>query len=384
MNRREWLKGCTAGLACAGVPRVLWGADDVNLSPRRAGVPLPVPASRAAGMYSVLAIGDTHYDRAPASVYHAAYPGTGVSASLAEIQRAEFKRNGEMWASRIPRLLAAARRARRDDTAFAIQVGDLIQGDCNDGGVHAQMASDAFGAIKAALGGDLPLRLVVGNHDIRNGAQDSAASFYRSWMTARMTEECGKTIASTNFFYRQGPDLWVHVDFTQPSLPTIYEAFRSAPGARYRFLVTHGPAMPSDGSSASWMLFGSSDHTRRRELRKFLLDNDFIVVAGHMHTTELMECQTDCGRFMQVIVNSVWKDESLAQFNPQCTRPDEYGRNQKTNDGRALLGEYKAALVRYVRSAAAGFMRLDVSSSGVVARMFGGDAAEPFAEWALR
>ena len=381
MTRRDWIKtGLCAG---ASFPLRLSASDSVNLQMRSASAPIPVPAVRRKGEYSVLVLGDTHFDKAPETVYHAAYPGSDVSASLEAIQRAEFTRNGEMWANRIPRLLAAAASARRGDTAYAIQVGDLIQGDCNNASVHAQMATDAFSEIKTALGG-LPLRLVVGNHDIRNGANNNVASAYRSWMNGQMTAETGQTVSATNFSYRQGHDLWIHVDFTSPSLSVIRNALTAHADARYKFLVTHGPVIPSDCGSYNWILYGHSEHTNRRTLRSLLLQHDVIVIAGHIHTTELAEVVTDEGRITQIIANSVWTREGLATISPSQTLPSNYGGLQTTVDGRNYLAEYRPALVRYIRSVAAGFFRLEVSERGVLARFFGGDSTTPLDTWRLR
>ena len=382
MTRRDWIKASL----CAGAafPLRLSADDSVNLRMRVPNLPLPVPATRQKGTYSVLILGDTHFDQSPETVYHAAYPGSDVSASLEATQRAEFVRNGEMWANRIPRLLAAAASARQSDTAFAIQVGDLIQGDCNNATVHAQMANDAFTAIKTSLGGNLPLRLVVGNHDIRNGANNGVASDYRTWMNGRMTTETGQSISSTNFSYTQGHDLWIHVDFTSPSLSMIRSALTAHADARYKFLVTHGPVIPSDCGNYNWILYGRSEHTNRRTLRTLLLQHDVIVIAGHIHTTELEEVVTDEGRITQIIANSVWTREALATISPTCTIPSNYGALQTTVEGRNYLAEYRPAIVRYIRSKAAGFFRLEVSDRGVLAHFFGGDSSIPMDTWRLR
>ena len=366
MTRRDWIRGCAAGALCAAA-----GCASGR--------------NRRAGDYSVMVLGDTHYDKAPETVYHKAYPGRDVSARLEAIQRAEFARNGEMWATRIPRLLAAAKAARRDDTAFAIQVGDLIQGDCNDGAVHARMATDAYSAIHAAVGDDLPLRLVVGNHDIRNGRHDDAAKFYRDWMNARMTAACGTPVTCTTFAYTQGPDLWIHVDFTDPKMAVIERALKDHADARHTFLVTHGPVIPSDGGSCQWMLYGGGRHAQeRRHLWALLERRNAIVIAGHTHTTELTECVRPGGRVVQIIVNSVWKTEDQATAAPIYTTPEGYGSAQKKPADKDFLGEYRPFLKRHYRSLAAGFCRVEVASDGVFARYFGGDARTPCLEWKLR
>ncbi|MBR0067826.1 MAG: hypothetical protein IJQ00_09535, partial [Kiritimatiellae bacterium] len=52
LGRRDWLKGCAAGALCLGA---------------RASF------AQNPGSYSVVLLGDTHYDTHPASVYHSHY-----------------------------------------------------------------------------------------------------------------------------------------------------------------------------------------------------------------------------------------------------------------------------------------------------------------------
>ena len=52
--------------------------------------------------YSIVILGDTHYDTEPDSVYHSHY--NEPVEWLNRVQRAEFARNGEMWRERCPTL----------------------------------------------------------------------------------------------------------------------------------------------------------------------------------------------------------------------------------------------------------------------------------------
>ena len=60
--------------------------------------------------YSLILLGDTHFDVDPATVYHANY--MEKTDWLNKVQRAEFARNGEMWKDRCPRLLRGYRPQR--------------------------------------------------------------------------------------------------------------------------------------------------------------------------------------------------------------------------------------------------------------------------------
>ena len=117
------------------------------------------------GEYSVAVLGDTHYDAEPESVYHSHYD---ESNKWAAIQHGEFRRNGEMWRERCPRLLAAsAELARAMKTDFVLQMGDIIQGDCDDPPTHARMLRDCMEMLRRPYPKGLPFLTVMGNHDFR-------------------------------------------------------------------------------------------------------------------------------------------------------------------------------------------------------------------------
>ena len=378
MTRREWLKSFAAAALALGTGP--WRALQAAVLRRRRG-PMPPPVERAPGDYSVIVLGDTHFDGLVHATYHSHNPNPP------EYQIEEWDRNAGMWADRCPRLLQAAAARMTSDTAFAIQLGDLVQGDCNDDSTHEQMATDAFAAIKNALGRSLPLCLVTGNHDIRKSNSDSsgAADTYYAWQCARMTEEMGKTVDNTTFYFTHGPDLYISVNFNSPSMPVIEEALAAHPDARYKFLMTHGPVLPSDITNFTWHLWGgSASAVSRLKLRKMLLENDVIVLAGHIHTTELTEVMTDEGRITQVIASSVWSPESRARSKPSRIGPEAYGLWQETEPGKDRFAEYRPAVTRYLRSSLAGYMRMEVGARGVTMRVYGGASSTPSHVWRLR
>ena len=385
MDRRTFIKGCAAGAlygwSGAGLSAL---AGEYDLVMRRAGRGFPSPTDRAPGTYSFLMLGDMHYDKLPYTTYH--------STILADHpERMDYFNGtgyGENWASggRMERLLAAARAARRDDTAFALQLGDLSQGYRST----LTMDDEAFATVKSALGGDLPLRMVAGNHECINATTycypPLKPADYRAWLAARMTEETGTSVSSSNFWYRQGPDLWIHCDFTASDatiLANVNGAFAANPDARYSFVVTHGPVIPTD---SKWyyqpLCMGSA--ANRRTLRATLLAHEAIVFAGHIHWTELEECVTDDGRITQIVASSVFGGENQATYAPKWSDPSKFGVNSTDAERLAVLNEYKPALVRYVYSNMAGFFRVEVSPQGVVARLFPGSATTPAASWIVR
>lgn len=378
MTRREWLKSFAAGALALGTGP--WRALQAAVL-RRRRAPMPPPVERAAGDYSVIVLGDTHFDGLVHATYHSHNPDPP------SYQIEEWDRNAGMWAARCPSLLQAAAARMTSDTAFAIQLGDLVQGDCNDDATHEQMATDAFATIKNALGRSLPLCLVTGNHDIRRSNDDSqgAADNYCAWQCARMTEELGKAVDQTTFYFTHGPDLYISVNFNSPVMSVIEEALAAHADARYKFLMTHGPVLPSDTSNFTWHLWGGTNSAPNRlMLRKMLLENDVIVLAGHLHTTELTEVMTDEGRITQVIASSVWSPENRARSKPALSGPADYGARQETAPGQDRFAEYRPAVTRYLRSSLAGYMRMEVGARGVTMRVYGGASASPAHVWRLR
>jgi len=210
--------------------------------------------------YSVAVLGDTHYDAEPESVYHSHYD---ESNKWAKIQHAEFRRNGEMWRERCRRLVeASATVASRLDTRFILQMGDLVQGDCDDVPTHVKMLEDAIGVMRepfARRNAARPFLTVIGNHDFRGkGARDAYLDFSRRFMGAEMLRLTGEECAAEYpvFSFRLGGDLWVFCDFERSDLQPVIDAVEGAT-ARHVFLVTHGPFTAADSNSFRWRLGGS-------------------------------------------------------------------------------------------------------------------------------
>ena len=248
LGRRDWLKGCAAGALCLGA---------------RASF------AQNPGAYSVVLLGDTHYDAHPASTYHSHYDNDRKAEWLWRVQRAEFMRNGDMWAERCPRLLKASAACLPSDARFVLQLGDLVQGDCDDQPTHKRMLDDAMQLMKRAYSGNLPFVVVEGNHDIRG---DGARTAYHEWSNATMGRELGQTVASTTFSFRQGPDAWVVVDFNCPDPDLINRLVDETQGARHLFLVSHGPLLFSDTNGFRWSLLGAAkyDEARRALIAKLM------------------------------------------------------------------------------------------------------------------
>lgn len=376
MDRRTFL-----GLSASG----LVGLGLTGPSTLLEGKTLP----RGGGRYSVVVIGDTHYDVEPESVYHSCY--NEPVEWLNRVQRGEFARNGEMWRDRCPRLIRRAACLADDSTRFALQVGDLVQGDCGNGDVHRKMLSDAMDTIKAELRG-LPLVTVVGNHDIRG---KDAKAVYHEYMPLRMSAELGIPVKETTFSFPVGDDAWIVADFNHPDDARMDALLAQTEGARHTFIVVHGPAFPFDEPSARWFYQGSVKQTEARlHFRREFARRNAIVLCGHTHRTELLDWYGDGGRITQMTFNSVWAQEGMGDYTVDSQGADQYGELRKKamsnpdgtslKDETALFDEYRPGIRRYIHSPSAGSYRLDVSRRGVIVDFYAGDSQARSARFVLR
>ena len=266
--------------------------------------------------YSVPVLGDIHFDSPDPKFYHANYTHS-TSQKRYKAHLAEHVRNSEMWKERLPRLVRASGACLRKDAAFALQLGDLVQGDCGNAAMHRQMLDDAFGLVKGAYGGKMPLVVASGNHDIRGDMKgDGARKTMEKWMPQTMSKEIGVPVAGTTFSFRQGPDVFIVVDFNEPrpNLATIKRLLEESKDARYTFIVSHGPVIPS--GQTRWFLLGKKKRDEeRRELRTILARRNAIALGGHTHNLEFIDCAFPEGRIAQFVFNSVWSKPEIVSWS---------------------------------------------------------------------
>ena len=375
MERRDFLKISATGLAG------LCLSDEMNL----------LEAASRNAPYSVVLLGDTHYDTEPASVYHSFY--NEPTEWLNKVQRAEFARNGEMWRERCPRLMKRASELITPDTKMAIQLGDLIQGDCGNPEVHKKMLTDVMYDFKKQLGG-LPFVTVVGNHDIRGTGAKQA---YHDMMPALMGKEIGKEISKTTFAYNIGDDAYIVIDFNDPDDAEVEKLLEEYKKCRHTFIVVHGPLLPMDIGNARWFYHGknTAEHTEARlHFRRLFAQRKAICLAGHVHRTEFADWHGDGGRITQLTINSVWSKPELGRYELISEGPDQYGEyrkgiktlanGKKPKDETALFAEYRPGLKAYSVSPAAGSYKMTVGRRHIYVDFYAGDSREISKRFILR
>ena len=376
MNRRVFLKLGTGALFAAGT-----------------GCAGTRPKGAQASSYSVLVLGDVHFDAPEIGVYHAHYKPT--KKKLAEIFPLRMKREHDQWSGLMQRLAAAARKDIRPDTAFVLQQGDLIQGNCAKADVHAKMLEDGFAYFKKTVSPDLPFLPVVGNHDVDGSAwldKKRPMDVYCETMFPKLTRELGQTVDNTTFAFRQGPDLFLYADFNVPDPERILNLLEDNAKVRYTFLVSHGAVVPvGPGKSFRWFLLGKKEHeSARRKLFAELCRRNAFALVGHNHVTTLMDLKTPEGRLAQFMATSVWSAEGQAESPPKYTSSDGYARLPKATkdynleDARALFDEYRPHVKDYYLSHQQGRFMLEVSDASVTVTAYGGDRTDPTRTFRLR
>ena len=347
------------------------------------------------GAYSISVLGDTHFDTSPLSHYH----GKWIPRDEQDWKdrQGEFKRNLDMWTTgRVPRLVDAAAKVRRTDTAYLFHMGDLIQGDCTDFDIYRQYFRDAEAVCTKGFG-DIPFLVACGNHDIRGGGE-RAFDAYALPLAEKLV---GRPVASANFMLRHGSDAYIFLDFMRPDPLKTDRLFAESEDARYTFVCMHGPVAASDTWGSYWFTFGEPEFTDyRRDFFRRLLKRRAIVLCGHLHKTQIRRWVTLEGELVEFCANSVWR-RSVDVPKVLYDRPAQFGeyvrkyppRMNEDYDGRrqtrtkeeifALLDEYRAGLVEYKMMGAAGHYMLHVSDKGVSIDFYACDSITPLESFRL-
>lgn len=340
---------------------------------------------RSADTYTVSVLGDTHYDAEPKSVYHSHYDN---SNKWAKVQNAEFERNGEMWRERCPRLLAAsARLACENKTDFILQLGDIIQGDCDHAPTHKKMLSDCINLLRKPYPEKLPFLTVAGNHDFRGkDAEEAYFQFAEPFMAAEIAKLTGNAslgrVKYPFFSFMKGEDLWVFCHFHEEDLNPLCDIIDSHKNARHIFIVSHGPFTTCARTRAyRWRLGGSQNsYSSRKRLYEMLLRRHAIVLSGHTHTTTFYRHENSLGSFCEFTANSVWSSENLATAEPLHFGKDTYCAIPNLLEGaqqadlESEINFFKGSVAEYFINRGAGHYRLHVSSDCVNMSFYHGDS----------
>ncbi len=332
--------------------------------------------------YEVIVLGDLHYD---APEFHE----REASGSESSGGKTTYKIKG--WQpEQTPAMLDAAAERMAPDTAFVVQLGDLVEGYAGNADVGYKRFAPAVAELKRRF--PLPLYLVKGNNDAAlNGGQA-----FDDIMLPIMSEEFKpdkplETRADHTLMHEN--DLYIFFDGIKPDVEFVERSLAEHPDARNVFFLTHYPVLPAlRNQFADDIVLGRPDRSDpRRKLLKLLAGRNAIVLCGHIHRTTLTRYRDENGQITQLSSYSrVTAPE--AEFKLEIVPPAEiFGAAAaiescgKNDNFAQVIADYDGKYELYeLIMPGAGFNTLRVEDAGVYVQIHSGTNAEASATLSLR
>lgn len=266
-------------------------------------------------------------------------------------------KNVKMWEKDIPALLDnAADAAKKNNTHYLFQLGDIVQGDAGTYDLHKKMLAGGLGALTSRF--DCPVLVALGNHDTRGPGgmqawQDVIITHYDK--TLKKSER-----KDSNFYFELNGDIYYFHDLLNPDIEFLEKAVNIP--SRYFFFVSHVPVVPAE---ESWGRNFLSDYTE--EILNLLLKRDAIVLSGHTHNINISRYQPQKGggTITQFVINSTLRSpKSQKKFTPKVAfskkKMKNYTKNREMWE-KLFAGKVDVSLL----SAGSGYAVLRVSDKGV-------------------
>lgn len=326
--------------------------------------------------YKVMLLGDLHFDE---ERFH--------SAPLEGWRIASHGRCYKMWESRSRELLAAASKvAAANDVAFAVQLGDFVNGDCDDPVLLRKMIRAGFPVVKKYFP-DIPLLIVKGNHDIwtmKKVKNNAAANIA---LLPIISKELGKEVKGNGCYsFRRGADLYIAVDGfikVEAIKKFVKTTLEKNPETRYVFFMSHLPLIPASLRYPFWLLPG------HYEILEMLERRNALILAGHTHMTSYAFRRSAGGGITQLIVTSLGCDWDPGK--PVPPKFDSWEKYTEASRKRAKAGyrynspemwdplEKSGTYTFRELSGSSGFAVLDVNAERVEVRYYTDDSGKPVA-----
>ena len=237
--------------------------------------------------YQVTYIGDIHFDGAE---YHAE-PLT---------ERAQ-KLHFTQWKGTSQKVLGAAA-SQSKESAFIIQLGDMIQGDCDNAELQGNAIKDAFALLKKFFP-DKKVFSLIGNHEYRGKRDASQAP--EKYLIPLLKKELGSDaeLDGTNYAVKYGRDLYIFCDLRKNN---IYEFTRNVientKDIRHIFFCSHLPMYPCSIGNPGWVVPGF------KELIPLLAKHKAIIINAHTHSMNYIVYQSKDGILPQITVTSMGRE----------------------------------------------------------------------------
>ena len=318
--------------------------------------------------YSVLVFGDTHYDS----------QDVRVETKLTRNKKLELARNLEIWKTNMPLLIKAAAEKGNASADFAVQLGDLTQGDCGARELQEKSFRNVLEIFQKEL--KIPFHSVKGNHDVRGKGAHAA---YNAVMLPYMSKVLKQPIPenrAANFAVMHKGDLYIYFDSIKINVNFVYEALKKYPDARYTFLLTHVPVLP--GYNSDWLVPKVKE---RPEFLKALAKRKVIVLCAHIHITCSIRYEIEEGDIVQFVSYSLPSnlhreysviEGSIFDLPAKLDKPDKLAK---------IKPFFEPHLKDFVfHRYGGGFNVLNVSDEGVFIDLYTGEMKAPFKTVKLR
>jgi len=337
------------------------------------------PASLAAGAqndsFSFLLLGDLHFDRLE---HH--------DMEWLKREKPNDVRQVENY-SRITRevtpALFAELRARvrsERDTAFALHIGDFVEGLAGTPELARVHCKDAVAFLRDAKL-ERPFLFCKGNHDVTGPGSVEA---FNEVLLPYLAGEAGQKLTSASFAYRRGPALIAFLDAYRPveaELEWLEKTLAARGDARHVFVVVHPPLVPY-GARSNWHLLAKpADSARRERLMDLLGEHRALVLCGHLHKYGTVVRSTKKGPFVQVATLSVLPGpdlkpknevEGVKQYGPDLVRLEPEFSPQTETERRALLAAEAPHIRHYEYADLPGYGRVTVRPEDVTLDLYVG------------
>jgi hypothetical protein len=259
--------------------------------------------------------------------------------------------------------------------AAVVQIGDFVEGLCGSYDLQALQFRDATAFVERKQLG-APFLLTKGNHDITGpGAKEAFNDVLLPWMSA----QAGTPLATANYTWRRGDDLFVFFDAYEPDMAWLESLGAEASAARHVFFVIHPPVVPYN-ARATWHVFAKPRQQAERErLLAWLGRHHAHVLSGHLHRYAHLLRNTGHGPFGQLAVNSVVR-EAVVEAENRRAGLDDYGPSlvelepnfspDTIDERRALLTAERPHITAYDFARTAGHAVLWVYDDRVEAEVY--------------
>ena len=319
--------------------------------------------------YQVTLLGDIHYD---GPQYHAE-PLTERAAKLHYTQ----------WKGISQQVLSAAAKQSKEETAFAVQLGDLINGDCDNAKLQGAALTDAFAMLKGFFK-DKKLFVIRGHHDHR-GKSDAVAAPAR-YLVPLLNKELGRNVMSEylNYAIRYGRDLYIFYDYLSPDAGVFTRrAIAQNSDARHIFFLTHLPMFPCSIGNPGWVV------PQFRELIPLLAKHNAVVICAHTHSMNYIIYKCGTEKLQQITVTSMgreWKQTPPEKV--RCSSFDEWKKGIRPHYFTTPKYKWSIENLNFFRNedfltyrighlAPSGFVKLEINNERVSVHIFTDDSGKP-------